>query len=55
MIAGVTAPPRWQWSSASGVERDSWRGIDPSIAGRRPELAGAANAPVGYLVVDAIV
>src|SRR6476660_5694451 len=34
MIAGVTAPPRWQWSSASGILRESWRTIDPSIAGR---------------------
>src|SRR4029079_4816944 len=27
MIAGVTAPPRWQWSSASGILRESWRAI----------------------------
>src|SRR6185437_11773125 len=34
MIAGVTAPPRWQWSSASGTLRDSGRVIRPSIAER---------------------
>src|SRR6476619_625532 len=27
MMAGVTAPPRWQWSSASGTFRESWRAI----------------------------
>src|SRR5664279_586175 len=34
MMAGVTAPPRWQWSSASGIRRGSWRTIAQSIATR---------------------
>src|SRR4029079_16609055 len=33
MIAGVTAPPRWQWSSASGTFRESWRAIGLRIRG----------------------
>ena len=37
MIAGVTAAPRWQWSSASGTVRGSCRGhLRPRIAGARP-------------------
>jgi hypothetical protein len=32
MMAGVTAPPRWQWSSAIGIRRGTWRVIDQSIA-----------------------
>src|SRR6266576_3930765 len=35
MIAGVTAPPRWQWSSASGIFRESWRAIGLRIRARR--------------------
>src|SRR5690242_4018044 len=33
MIAGVTAPPRWQWSSASGTFRESRRAIEPEDSG----------------------
>ena len=33
MIAGVTAPPRWQCSSASGILRESWRAIGLRIRG----------------------
>ena len=36
MIAGVTAPPRWQWSSASGILRESCRAIGLRIAAERP-------------------
>src|SRR4051812_15772665 len=36
MIAGVTAPPRWQWSSASGIFRESWRAIALRIRGPEP-------------------
>ena len=36
MIAGVTAAPRWQWSSASGTLRLRVLGIDPRIAESGP-------------------
>ena len=41
MIAGVTAPPRWQWSSASGILRESGRGMSRRIADGQP----ASNGP----------
>ena len=40
MIAGVTAPPRWQWSSASGTFRESGRAI-----GRRIPDAATVERP----------
>src|SRR2546423_13021329 len=38
MIAGVTAPPRWQWSSASGMLRGSSRTMTRGY--RRPASRG---------------
>src|SRR4051794_28453561 len=45
MIAGVTAPPRWQWSSASGILRERSRAIDRRIPTR---LASRRRAASGY-------
>src|SRR5215212_4418302 len=36
MIAGVTAAPRWQWSSARGILRESWRFMGRDEDSRRP-------------------
>src|SRR4051794_19385398 len=36
MIAGVTAPPRWQWSSANGILRDSCEATPGEYRARRP-------------------
>src|SRR5260221_6339651 len=41
MIAGVTAPPRWQWSSASGILRESCRTIAVRIADRADRTSSA--------------
>src|SRR5947207_5389105 len=43
MIAGVTAPPRWQWSSASGMLRGSNRTMGREY--RRP----ASRAVPGWV------
>src|SRR5262245_17766378 len=41
MIAGVTAPPRWQWSSASWILRECWGAIAVGI--RVPRSAGRSR------------
>src|SRR5262249_2320706 len=49
MIAGVTAAPRWQWSSARGTVRDRVRGIWRSRIA--DEISGpwpCANGRTGY-------
>src|SRR5215218_9399930 len=48
MIAGVTAAPRWQCSSASGTVRGSWRAI---FLGGYPSV-GAAGIRTGPAVGD---
>src|SRR5688500_2391007 len=44
MIAGVTAAPRWQWSSASGTVRGRVRGIGPrGYLPAAPDVLGAGE------------
>src|SRR5262245_55522238 len=46
MIAGVTAAPRWQWSSARGTFRDSVRAIWPEDRRSRGVIVGARATSV---------
>ena len=49
--SGVTAPPRWQCRSASGIRRGNWRVIGPehsrSAAGGRPGRGAPAGPAAG--------
>src|SRR3990172_2231546 len=53
MIAGVTAAPRWQWSSASGIDRDRWRTINAEDTRRDRALASHPSRSTGQPPVDA--
>src|SRR3972149_11091682 len=42
-IAGVPAAPRWQWSSASGIDRESWGAIRSEDPRSWPGSTGERN------------